>query len=57
MNTIAPPSHLSGVIGVHCPVWACRAKPGQSCINQQGQRIKHQHRARLDKARGRTRIS
>lgn len=56
MNTIAPPSHLSGIIGVHCPVWTCRAKPGQPCINQQGERIRHQHRARRDKATGRSRL-
>jgi hypothetical protein len=56
MNTIAPPSHLSGNIGVNCPVWTCRAKPGQPCINQQGERQMQCHRLRVDKAKGRRRL-
>jgi hypothetical protein len=56
MNTIAPPSHLSGNVGVHCPVWTCRAKPGQSCINQQGEKLRRCHRLRVDKASGRSRL-
>jgi hypothetical protein len=55
MNTIALPSNLAGTIGVSCPIWTCRAKPGQPCINQQGERLRQCHRPRLDKARGRTR--
>jgi hypothetical protein len=55
MNTIELPSHLAGTIGVSCPIWTCRAKPGQPCINQQGERLRQCHRPRLDKARGRTR--
>jgi hypothetical protein len=56
MNTIAPPSHLSVIIGVNCPVWTCRAKPGLPCINQQGSRLKQCHRLRADKATGRSRL-
>ena len=52
MNTVALPSHLAGPIGVSCPVWTCRAKPGYSCINQMGDRLKHCHRLRIDKAKG-----
>jgi hypothetical protein len=52
MNTIAPPSNLAGNIGVNCPVWACRAKPGQPCINQQGEKLRQCHRPRINKAKG-----
>jgi hypothetical protein len=50
MNTIAP-SRMADPIMVICPVWTCRAKPGYSCINQQGDRLKHPHKLRVDKSR------
>lgn len=49
MNTVKPPSHLSGPVGVNCPT--CRAIPGYPCRNRQG-RPTRIHRTRQDKARG-----
>lgn len=50
MNTVKPPSHLSGPVGVNCPT--CLARPGHPCRNRQGERTRHPHRARQDRARG-----
>lgn len=57
MNTIELSTRTLGNIGVSCPVWTCRAKPGQLCVSQMGQKLKHCHRQRMEKARakGKTR--
>lgn len=49
MNTVKPPSHLSGPVGVNCPT--CKAIPGYPCRNRQD-RPTRIHRTRQDKARG-----
>jgi len=53
MNTVKPPSHLSGPIGVNCPT--CLARPGVPCKNAKHERTRI-HRARRDKAQGTAKI-